>query len=242
MRSKTSCFLLACLMVISIILSSCAAGQNQPAAVQTSPTLETTATPVPATFTSTPTRLLSPTASRTPIPMATPTFVLPTLPPDCGIVKLGHAGTQVIDHTEKILIQGTAIMCGADRLIGNSLAALPVLQSMLDLDTGTFNAEDADLQFCPGGGSTLFYYFCDVNDTVVRKYRFLFENGTVVDPKQPPFEECLGTKPYSGINDDEAKYACVVTTLGNISRVKFERYDPLDHVMSVEISFITWEK
>jgi hypothetical protein len=167
---------------------------------------------------------------------------LPILPPDCGTVKLGDAGTQVIDHTEKILIQGTAIMCGADRLIGNSLAALPVLQSLFDLDTGTFNAEDADLQFCPGGGSTLFYYFCDVNDTVVRKYRFLFENGEVLEPKQPPFEECLGTKPYSGINDDEAKYACVVTTLGNISRVKFERYDPLDDAMSVEISFVTCEK
>jgi len=185
---------------------------------------------VPVTFTSTP------TASRTPIPTATPTVVLPTLPPDCGIVKLGPAGTQVIDHTEKILIQGTAIMCGAIRVEGISKIALPVLQSMFDLDTSTFNAEDADLQFCPGGGSTLFYYFCDVNHTVVRKYQ-AYEK-----PKQPPFEECLGTKPYSGIDDDEAKYLCVVTTLGNISRVKVEQYDPVDGNLSFKISFITWEK
>jgi hypothetical protein len=223
-------------MVITIVSSSCAVNQNQPAATQPPPSPETTATPVPATFTSTPTRILKPTASKTPIPTATPTFVLPTLPPDCGIVKLGHAGTQVIDHTEKILIQGTAIMCGADRLIGNSLAALPVLQSMLDLDSGTFNIEDADIYFCPGGGSTLFYYFCDVNHTLVRKYQ-AYEK-----PKQPPFEECLGTKPYSGVDDDEAKYLCVVTTLGNVSRVKVEQYDPVDGTLSFKISFITWEK
>jgi hypothetical protein len=165
-----------------------------------------------------------------------------TFPSDCGKVKLGDAGTQIIDHTEKILIQGTAVMCGDTYVDSPFQINLPVLESMIDLDTGTFNVEDADLRFCPGGGSTLFYYFCDINDTVVRKYRFLFENNTVLEPKQPPFEECLGTKPYSGINDDAAKYACVVTTLGNISRVKFERYDPLDDAMSVEISFITWEK
>jgi hypothetical protein len=220
------------------------AAYRQPSDSST-PFIEQTFTLVPAIATVSVTETSTPQLAftLTPTLTATPTmYPLPTLPPDCGKVILGRAGTQVIDHTEEILLQGTAIMCGADYLEGNSLVALPVLSSMIDLDTGRFNTEDADLYFCPGGGSTFFYYFCDVNDTVVKKYRFLFENGKAVEPKQPPFEECLGTLPYSGINDDEAKYACVTTTLGNISRVKFERYDPLDDVVSVEVSFVTWEK
>jgi hypothetical protein len=172
----------------------------------------------------------------TPLPTATPTIYPIEFPSDCGKVKLGRAGTQVIDHPSNILIQGTAIMCGDISVDGIFKSALPVLESMIDLDTGTFSVEDADLQFCPGGGSTLFYYFCDINHTMVRKYQ-AYEK-----PKQPPFEECLGTKPYSGVNDDEAKYLCVVTTLGNISRVKVERYDPVEDTLSFEISFITWEK
>jgi hypothetical protein len=223
-------------MIVSIVSGSCAASRNQPAVVQTSPTSETTATPVPATLTSTPTRIWSPTASRTPIPTATPTLYPIEFPPDCGKVQLGRAGTQVIDHKADILVQGTAILCGAIYVDSPFKITMPVLQGMLDLDTGTFNVEDADLQFCPGGGSTLFYYFCDVNQTVVMKYQAYRK------PKQPPFEECLGTKPYSGVNDDEAKYLCVITTLGNISRVKVEQYDPVDGTLSFKISFITWKK
>lgn len=236
MRSKTSCYLLTCL-IVSVVCSSCAASQSQPTIVQVSPTTEATATPVPATFIPTPTWGLNLRVGTTiPTPTATPTFVLPVLPSDCGKVKLGHAGTQLIDHTEKVLIQGTAILCGATYVEGHSIISLPVLQSMFDLDDGTFNVEDADIYFCPGGGSTLFYYFCDVNDTMVRKYQ-AYEK-----PKQPSFEECLGTKPYSGVDDDEAKYLCVVTTLGNISRVKVEQYNPVDDTLSFKISFITWKK
>jgi hypothetical protein len=248
MGSKTGCYLPTCLIVINIVSSSCAAGQNQPMVVRTSPPLETTITPVQIsppleiTATSVP-AIPTPTwglnlrvGTTTPMPTATPTFVLPTLPPDCGKVKLGRAGTQIIDYKESILIQGIAIMCGATYVEGHSIIALPVLQSMFDLDTGTFNVEDADLQFCPGGGSTLYYYFCDINHTVVRKYQ-AYEK-----PKQPPFEECLGTKPYSGVDDDEAKYLCVVTTLGNISRVKVEQYNPVDDTLSFKISFITWKR
>ena len=233
MRSKTSCYLLACLMIISIVSSACAAGQNQPAAVQTSPALETTATPIAATSTST--QELRPTASRTPVPTATPTLYPIEFPPDCGKVKRGRAGTQVIDHTTDILVQGTAIMCGAIYVDSPFRITLPVLPGMLDLDTGTFNVEDADFQFCPGGGSTLFYYFCDVGHSILRKYQ-----AYPAKPKQPPYEECLTAIPYSGINDDEIKYACVVTNSGNFSRVKVERFDPLADVISVEISFITW--
>ena len=237
MKLKVNRFLLACLIIVGIALNACGSKVNQPINLTPSPTLALS-TPTRATPTLNPIDLYI--AMLTTTPTAPP---LPTLPPDCGAVKLGDAGTQTIDNKQKILIKGTAVLCGQIyvSIVGSRITAT-VLEGLIDLDTGTFNAEDADLWFCPGGGSTIFYYFCDVNNTEVRKYRFLFENGKVKDPKQPSFEECLGTEPYSGINDDEAKYACVVTTLGNISRVKMEQYDPLNDVMSVEISFITWKK
>lgn len=59
--------------------------------------------------------------------------------------------------------------------------------------------------------------------------------------KEPSFEECENGK-ESG-NDNEPEYACVITSLGNISRVKVEQYNPLgDDAMALKISFITWEK
>lgn len=236
-------FLLACLIIASIVLNACGGESNQPINLTPSPTLSTSTPTIPTVpLTVSPTMNLSDLyiAMLTATPTAPP---LPTLPPDCGSVKLGVAGTQTIDNTQEILVQGTAILCGQIyvSIVGSTITAT-VREGLIDLDTGTFNEENADFRFCPGGGSTIFYYFCDVHNTEVRKYRFLFENGTVIDPKQPSFEECLGTKPYTGINDDEAKYACVVTTLGNISRVKAEQFDPLDDVMSVEISFVTWGK
>lgn len=243
MKLKVSGFLLACLIITGIALNACGNKVNQPVNLTPSPTLATfTPTLVTSTLTVTPT--LTPTDWFIAMLTTTPTmYPLPTLPPDCGTVRLGSAGTQTIDKTQNILVQGTAILCGQIYFSPvDTPKTITILEGLIDLDTGTFNAENADLWFCPGGGSTIFHYFCNINDTVVRKYQFLFENEKVLEPKQPSFEECLGTKPYTGINDDEAKYACVVTTLGNISRVKLEQYDPLDEVMSVEISFITWKK
>ena len=243
MKLKDNHFLLACLIIAVIALNACGGEFNQP--INLTPSLTLAAyTPTPATSTLTGTPTLTPTDWFIAMLTTSPTmYPIPTLPPDCGTVKLGSAGTQIIDNTQKILVQGTAILCGQIYFSPvDTPKNISVIEGMIDLDTGTFNAEDADIRFCPGGGSTIFYYFCDINDTAVRKYRFLFENGKLLEPEQPPFEECLGTKPYSGINDDEAKYACVLTNLGNISRVKFEQYDPLDDAMSVEISFITWEK
>jgi len=249
MKLKIHRFLLVFLIITGIVLNACGSKLNQSINPTLSPTLATS-TPIPATLTLsiTPTLTVTPTLTPTDwfivLLTTTPTMMypLPTLPPDCGMIKLGKAGTQTIDNKQNILVQGTAILCGQiyDSIMGNITAT--VLDGLIDLDSGTLSIEKADLWFCPGGGSTIFYYFCHVNNTEVRKYQFLFENGKVKDPEQPSFEECLGTKPYTGINDDEAKYACVVTTLGNISRVKMEQYNPLDNVMSVEISFITWEK
>lgn len=243
MKLKIHNFIVACLIASGIILSACVSKLNQSINLIPSPTLATSTPTIPtSTLTVSPTMNLNDLyiAMLTTTPTAPP---LPTLPSDCGTVKLGSAGTQTIDNTQKILVQGTAILCGQTyvSIVGSRITAT-ILEGLIDLDTGTFNVENADFWFYPGGGSTIFYYFCDVNNTEVRKYQFLFENDKVLDPKQPSFEECLGTKPYTGINDDEAKYACVVTTLGNISRVKVEQFDPLDNVMSVEISFITWEK
>lgn len=49
--------------------------------------------------------------------------------------------------------------------------------------------------------------------------------------------------PYGNDHDNEPEYACVITNLGNISRIKVEQYNPLGkNVMSLEISFITWER
>jgi hypothetical protein len=243
MRLKIKQQLVASLVVTGIILNACNAKQNQTPTLQPSLTLATP-TPTHTTSTLTITSTMTPTDWFIAMLTTTPTmYLLPTLPPDCGTAKLGSAGTQTIDNAQKILVQGTATLCGQIYFSPvDTPKTVTILEGLIDLDTGTFNVENADLWFCPGGGSTIFYYFCHVNNTDVRKYQFLFENGKVLEPKQPSVDECFGTEPYSGINDDEAKYACVVTTLGNISRVKMEQYDPLDDVMSVEISFITWEK
>ena len=243
MKLKINSFLLACLIIAGVVLNACGDKFSQSINLTPSSTLATS-TPMPVTSTLTVTPTLTPTDWFYALLTTTPTrYPLPTLPPHCGMVRLGSAGTQTIDKTQNILVQGTAILCGQIYFSPiDTPKTITILEGLIDLDTGIFNAENADLWFCPGGGSTIFHYFCNINDTVVRKYRFLFENGKVLEPNQPSFEECLGTKPYTGINDDEAKYACVVTTLGNISRVKFEQYDPLDDAMSVEISFITWEK
>lgn len=243
MKLKINRFLFALLIIVGIVLNACVGKSSQLVNLTASPTL-VTSTSVPATSTLTLTPPPTPTDWFIVMLTTTPTMMypLPTLPPGCGMVKLGRAGTQTIDNTQNILVQGTAILCGQlyDSIMGRITATIH--DGLIDLDTGTFGLENADFWFCPGGGSMIFYYFCDVNNTEVRKYQFRIENGKVLDPKQPSFEECLGTKPYTGINDNEAKYACVVTTLGNISRVKVEQFNPLDRVMSVKISFVTWSK
>jgi len=169
-------------------------------------------------------------------------YPLPTLPPDCGMAHLGQAGTQTIDNSQKILIQGTAILCGQVYLEGPFLKPLPVIEALLDLDTGTFDFESVDILFCPGGGTMIFYGFCNLNNAHVQVYSL---NGlTMEHAKEPTFDKCQSiTKPYGNDNDNEPEYACVITSRGNISRIKVEQYNPLgDNVMSLEVSFVTWEK
>jgi len=243
MKFKSSCSLFVGLIVASMLLSSCGAAQSQTPTLQTSMTL-VTSTPVPVTSTATFNPSNTPTSSPTSwinaLLTTTPTmYPLPTLPPDCGTVKLGSAGTQTIDNPQNILIKGTAILCG--QIYFSPVAppkTISVIEDMIDLDTGKIDLASADIEFCPGGGSMIFYYFCDINNALVKEFNLLPQ-----DPEQPTFEDCLEvTKPYSRTNDNEPKYACVVTNSGNMSRVKIEQYDPLENAMSLEISFVTWKK
>jgi hypothetical protein len=243
MNLRISRFLLFCLIAISIVLNSCGGSMNQSITLQPSPSLATS-TPVPITSTLTVSPTFSPTdwigALLTTTP---PIYPLPTLPPDCGTVKLGDAGTQTIDNSQKILVQGTAIICG--QVYTDTYGALwhpvAIVESMLDLDTGTFGLESADIQFCPGGGTDIFYALCNINETFVEVYSL---NGLTMErAKEPTFDECQGiARPYYNAHDNVPEYACVITKLGNVSRIKVEIYNPLgDDVMSLGISFITWE-
>ncbi|MCC6300480.1 MAG: hypothetical protein IT314_14395 [Anaerolineales bacterium] len=110
---------------------------------------------------------------------------------------------------------------------------------MLDLDTGTFDLESADLFFCPSGGSDTFYYYCNVNNSKIRVYS-LFQ----LMEREPTFEDCSNvTQPFEYEDDNEPVYICVVTNQGNVSRVKVEKYNlVMGAGSSEEISFITWEK
>ena len=235
--------LLFCLIATSIVVNACGVAQNQTSSLQPPPTL---ATPIPAlvTSTSTPAITVHPTSWLNAVLTTTPTMMypLPTLPPDCGTVNLGPAGTQTIANAQKILIQGIAVLCGQVYLEGPFLNPLPVVEALLDLDTGTLDFESADILFCPGGGTMIFYGFCNLNNAFVRVYSL---NGlTMEHAKEPTFDECQSiTKPYGNDHDNEPEYACVITSIGNISRIKIEQYNPLGaNVMSLEVSFVTWKK
>ena len=241
MNLKINRFLLGSLIVTSIVLNACSAELNQSITLQPSPNIATS-TPVPATSTVIPT--LTPTDWISALLTTTPTrYPLPTLPPDCGTVKLSSAGTQTIDKSQKILIQGTAILCGQIYfpVVGRP-ETITVLEALIDLDTGTIDLDSADIEFCPGAGSMIFYGFCNTNNSYVMVYSL---NGlTMEHAKEPAFAECQGiTKPISNDHDNEPEYACVITNQRNISRIKVEQYNPLGNdAMALEISFVTWAK
>ena len=249
MRLKIKQLLMAGLVFIGIALNACSASQNQAPTLQPSLLLSTsthiTITPTETSTiipTSTATLPVAPTSWIGDLLTATPTRMtpLPALPPDCGKVNLGHAGTQTIDSSSKILIQGTAILCGRVYLDSPFLKPLPVAEALIDLDTGKLGFESADILFCPSGGTMIFYGFCNLNNSFIRVFSL---NGlTMEHAKEPSFDECESGKKSGNDHDNEPEYACVITSLGNISRVKVEQYNPVDDAMSLEISFITWEK
>jgi hypothetical protein len=239
---KINSFLFGFLIIAGVVLNACSVTQNQAPTLQSTLIL-TTHTPIPITSTATST--ITPTATPTSwvnsLLTAAPTLMNPLskLPPDCGTVSFGHTGTQTIDNSQKILIQGTAIICGDGYLDGNSIKPFPVIEAMLDLDTGKFDLESADLFFCPSGGSDTFYYYCDVNNSKIRVYS-VFQ----LREQEPTFEDCNSvTQPFEYKDDNEPVYICVITNQGNVSRVKVEKFNfVMGAGSSEEISFITWEK
>jgi hypothetical protein len=246
MKLKSRCFHFIGLIGITIVLNACGAAQNQTPTLQPSPTLATSNS-VSVTLTLTPTITATipatPTSWINALLTATPTMVVPlsTLPPDCGVVNLGRAGTQTVDNLQKILVQGTVILCGQVYLEGPFLKPLPIVEAALNLDAGTLGLDSADILFCPGGGTMIFYGFCNLNNSFIRVYSL---NGlTMEHAKEPTFDECQSIAASGNDHDNEPEYACVITNLRNISRIKVEQYNPLGkNVMSLEISFITWKK
>jgi len=207
MRLRIKQLLIASFVITGIILNACGMPQNQTPTLQSSLTLATS-TPIPITSTSTSTIIptVSPTSWVNSLLIAAPTLMNPlsTLPPDCGTVSIGHAGTQTIDNSQKVLIQGTAVICGDGYLDENSIRPFPVIEAMLDLDTGTFDLESADLFFCPSGGSDTFYYYCDVNNSKIRVYS-IFQ----LREREPTFEDCSTvTQSFEYKDENEPVYMC----------------------------------
>jgi hypothetical protein len=236
-------FIITYLIILCSVLSSCNNNQlNQ----EKQPVLE----PSPS-YTVPPD--ITPTSTPSPMPKSTLTLIptvedalypTATLHPECGTVTLGKAGTQTELPAKGVLLQGTAILCGDVELVGIFQEALPVLQAMFDLDTGTFDLDSADIQFCPGGGTDIFYYFCNVKSSFIKEYSFFLSGDKVKTPEQPSWDECRNVDtPYSRTTDNEPAYVCVRTDKGHIARIKVEQYNPLgEAVMALEISFVTLEK
>jgi hypothetical protein len=166
---------------------------------------------------------------------------IPTLPVGCGTVTLGSPGTQSQDDTRTILIQGNVILCGyiyfpPDRY--HETISIP--EAMIDLDNGSVGTIEADLEFFPSGGSMIFYYLVSINGA--RSETWSYSGSQDKYPPEPTYADCRSlANPFS--NDNEPEYVCVLTNMGNVSRVKVEQYNPLgNQVLSLEISFITWEE
>lgn len=160
MRLKIKQQFVAGLVVICIVLNACSAIQNQAPTLQPSLILATSTTP-PAISTLIITPTMTPTNWFIAMLTTTPTmYPLPTLPPDCGTAKLGNAGTQTQDNTQKILVQGTAVLCGQIYFSPvDTPKTISVPEAMIDLDTGKVDSAAADLEFCPGAGSMIFMDF-----------------------------------------------------------------------------------
>ena len=109
---------------------------------------------------------------------------------------------------------------------------------MLDLDLGSANLETADIGF--GVDGTMNFYSIDAINKATASIWSL--NGlTGEHAPQPRFDDCKELAiTYS--NDNEPEYVCVITNQGHIARVKVEKYNPVEQVSSLEISFITWDE
>jgi len=208
-------------------------GQNPTATVASIASSAPSDTPtwVPSQ-TPTPTISVTATPSKTAYPSS-------TLPPACGTVQLGKSGTQVKESNHSILVEGTATFCNHSSLFDEEdmTKVIPLQEAMLDLDSGSATiATTADIGFGVFGRMR-FYAVVDINNALAS---FWSLNGLTKElPPQPTFDQCKEqVKLFS--NDNEPLYVCVITNESHIARVKVEKYNPVQQVSSVEISFITW--
>src|SRR5688572_4611623 len=160
MKLNIRSFLLVYLIITAIVLNACGGKLTQSINLTPWSTLAT------STLTLTPTDWFYALLTTTPT-----MYPLPTLPPDCGKVYFGSAGTQTIDNQQKIILQGTAILCGQIYFSPvDTPKTISVPEAVIDLDTGKIDFDTADIEFCPGGGSMIFYYFCNLNNSYVMQY------------------------------------------------------------------------
>jgi hypothetical protein len=190
----------------------------------------------------TPTKFPSQTPTATISVTATPSFTAfpsPTLPPDCGTTKLGKPGTQMKESNHSILVEGTAILCNYGSLFGEYPQVIPLREAMLDLDSGvTMTETAADIGFGVGGRMR-FYAISEVNNALISVWSL--SGITLEHPPQPTFDQCKDQVNLFN-NDNVPEYVCVISNEGHIARIKVEKYNPVQQVASMEISFITWEE
>jgi hypothetical protein len=232
--------LLPLILIIFLAVSSCIGASQESdsneqniaitATVVASKTSSMTPPQAPSE-TSTPTISITATSSLTPFPS-------PTLPANCGITKLGKPGTQTKDSNHSPLVEGVAILCNQGSLFEDFPTVIPLREAMLDLDSGSATIETADIGF--GVDGTMNFYSIDpINNALASIWSL---NGlTGEHAPQPTFDQCKELN-ISYSNDNEPEYVCVITNEGHIARVKVEKYNPVEQVSSLEISFITWEE
>jgi hypothetical protein len=84
-----------------------------------------------------------------------------------------------------------------------------------------------------------FYSISEINNALVSVWSL--SGITLEHPPQPTFDQCKHQVNLYN-NDNEPEYVCVITNEGHIARVKVEKYNPVQQVSSIEVSFITWEE
>lgn len=198
----------------------------------------------------TPSRVATLISSQTPTPTssvtATPSlipFPSPTLPPDCGTSKLGQPGTQKLNdgNAPSVLVQGTAILCTSNVILTGDETFVIEQEAMLDLDTGKGDSEHADVVFDVFGRMN-FYSILHFNEAVSQSWSLEVEDLRVKPPPQPTYDQCKEQYVNPNQTDNEPAYLCVITNDGHVSRVKVEKFNPIDGVQSMEISFVTWSE
>jgi hypothetical protein len=203
------------------------------------PSTETKISQLTLTSTATNTLTPEPTTTETKTPWPTPVFQKA-----CGTVTLGMPGTQSLDKTHPVLVQGTAILCTVyfPEDLGN-FENLPALsQARLDLDTGSPGIDNADIAFHePSTGRVDGDFLFSINGALDRPWSGI----NTPHAREPTFDECERLSDLFW-TDNPPDYVCVITNAGHVARIKVEQRhnvvkDEARNELSLKISFITWD-